>query len=127
MDTQDMQPESEINAGRAIQVITDAMLAWSQAGNVALLDIKPLMDTVLRNAPHMTSLEWQQRALRWNAKLSPDRRLGRIEGQLMAAEMYLLRLTGLGMSRERVIDMLADDIRTLEMLIEHAPLLDRDA
>lgn len=42
-------------------------------------------------------------------------------------ETYLVRLTGLGMSRERVIDMLADDIRTLEMLIEHAPLLDRDA
>lgn len=114
--------QEEISKDRAMRVITEAMLAWSQAGNVNLLDVKPLMYTVLRNAPYMTSLEWQQRSARWNAKLSDERRLGRLEGMLMSAEMYLHRLTGLGMSRERCIELLADDIR----MLERATQLDED-
>jgi hypothetical protein len=70
--------------------------------------------------PFMSELEWQKRAAHWSGEeLSDERMLGRIEGQLMAAETCLLRLTGTSLSVSRVTEMLGSDIETFPMLIEY--------
>ncbi len=114
--------EGDISPDRARQVIADAMLDYAKAGKVSLMDIELLQRTVVSPArPWMGHKEWMQRSERWSAEeISDERMRGRIEGQLQAYEMYLLRLTGMGLSHERIIEMLGDDIKSHEMLADYA-------
>lgn len=116
--------KGQISPERARQVIADAMLDYAKAGKVSLLDIELLQRTVVSPArPYMSQKEWMQRQERWMSRpegISDERMLGRIEGQLMAYEMYLLRLTGMSLSHEKVIEMLGADISQHEMLADYA-------
>jgi hypothetical protein len=75
---------------------------------------------VRKNPPYMARSEWEKRSRnRASGPLSNERQLGRLEGQLMASESALLRLTGLRLSSDAVTEMLGAEIETYEMLIEH--------
>ncbi len=114
--------EGRISPDRAREVIADAMLDYAKAGKVSLMDIELLQRTVVSPArPWMGQKEFMQRQERWGAEeISDERMRGRIEGQLQAFEMYLLRLTGMGLSHERIIEMLGNDIKSHEMMADYA-------
>lgn len=73
-----------------------------------------------RPQPYLSEMEWAKRSARWaNGELSDERALGRLEGQLMSTEMYLVRATGMGLSLGRIIEMLGSDASNLEMLVTY--------
>lgn len=114
---------ADMTRERALELVSRALSAYTQGGGAVELDeITTVINVIKRGVTSvMTQGEWLRRRERWRREqLSADRQRGRIEGQLMTVELYLLRLTEMGLSRERIIEMLNDDMIGYDQLTAYA-------
>lgn len=78
------------------------------------------MQLIRPSAAYLTEGEWLERQERWHDVITDQRKLGRIEGQQQAHEMYLLRATGLNLSYERIKQMLSADVIQGDWVVDEA-------